>query len=611
MLFDEGQIGPVTTKNRIVFPPISTSLASHSGEITERLIYHYERIARGGAGIITVENICIDYPEGLHLVCQPRADATEFIPGLSNLADAIHRYNALAVAELAHHGGGDIVNASERLVERIADKYTTAALRLKTAGFDCVEIQGAHGLLVNQFLSPVSNNRKDRYGGNLKNRTRFAVEIRAKISELCGRNFPVSIRLGVQDFVDGGNDIEDSKEIAKLLENAGYDCIHADVGFGDKEYRLEPMGYEEGWRVYLASELKSVVSVPVVAVGVLRHPEFADRILNEGRADFVAFGRALLAEPELPYKAQRGDYRSIRPCIGCNECVRAIHTDNRSIRCSVNAEIGRYESVSRRESRRVVIIGGGPAGITAALTMCKMDDEFHLFEKDRLCRTLRFASIPPGKAKIRDYITYLEEMVRSHDEIDVRRKTVTREDIDEISPDMVVVATGAKPLIPAINGIEGDNVLTPFDILGDRAPKGDRCVVLGAGLVGCETANFIAAEHGKRVILFKRRRDYAWDMEPISRQYLLNELRSNGVVFDSLRNIVEITDAGVVIEDASSKTRIIEADIVVCALGMVPDRAVLNVLNGYKYVLIGDAKKPRRIIDAVREGYDVGKGCGI
>lgn len=602
LLFKPGYIGRLKTKNRIIFPPISTNFASPFGEITERFIHHYERIAKGGAGIVTVENLCIDYPEGKHGACQPRIDKDDFIPGFSDLVDAIHKHNTLAFAELAHPGGRGFINLSSNLIKELIEKYAQAAYRLKLAGFDGVEIQGGHSLLVNQFLSPLYNKRRDGYGGSIEKRTRFAREIREGIKRLCG-DFPVSIRLGVKDFVEGGNDVEEGKEVAKVLENSGYDCIQGDVGFGDKEYRLEPMGYEEGWRVYLASEIKKVLRIPVVAVGVIRHPDFAERIIKEGKADFIALGRTLLADPDWPKKARSGDNRGIRPCIGCNECVRARHTDNRSIRCSVNPEIGRMrEELKIEEKKRILVVGGGPAGVTAAVNMRRRGNDVYLFEKGRLGGTLNIASIPPGKNRIREYVEYLREIIKRH-KIKVRYKKIKREDIEKIKPDLIVVATGGKPLIPDIEGIKGGNVFTPSEILKMKRLSGKVYVVCGAGLVGCEIANFLASKK-KRVKIVEMLSEPLLDTEPITKNYLLRALKEKGVDIYLNTKVVKMEKDGVIAE----KRKRIKGDRIVCAFGMEPDTEITNMLKGYEYVMIGDAKNPRKIIDAVREGYDIEGG---
>jgi len=298
----------------------------------------------------------LDYPAARHGATQLRIDSDAFIPGLSWLCQVIHNAGSLVSVELTHPGLNADLRFSNNLkpvapsviefrkdrlipeeltadkIEALLEKYAQAALRAKRAGFDTVEIQGAHGLLVNQFLSPLTNKRTDEYGGSLENRIRFVREIRERIGKLIDEDFPVSIRLAVKEFIPGGIDLEEGKGIAKEIQGAGYNMIQADIGLGGREKRLEPMPYPQGWRVYLAEEIKKVVSIPVTAVGVIREPGFAEKILEEEKADFVALGRTLIADPEWPIKARRGEEKSIVRCIGCNECVMARHFEDRPIR---------------------------------------------------------------------------------------------------------------------------------------------------------------------------------------------------------------------------------------------------------------------------------------
>ena len=338
-LFQPSRIGTMSLKNRILMAPISTNLAAKDGTASDRLVFHYTELARGGAGLITVENVCIAYPLARHGATQPRIDDDAFIPGLRRLTDAIHRGGAKATVELTHPGmnaglryiAGETPVAPSALprpkdglipralsgeqVVAVIDQYVEAAQRARQAGFDAVELQACHGLLINQFLSPLTNKRQDSFGGSREDRCRFLIEIVKGIKSQAGSDFPVMVRLVAEETLEGGVTLEEGCWFARRLEKVGADAIHPDFGLGGKEVRLEPMPYPQAWRVYLAKEIKEAVSIPVIAVGVIREPWVAERILAAGEADFVALGRALNADPEWPNKAQTGEVEAIRRCI--------------------------------------------------------------------------------------------------------------------------------------------------------------------------------------------------------------------------------------------------------------------------------------------------------
>jgi len=430
LLFESGSIGMMPLKNRIVMAPISTNLAGDDGTVSEELIFHYAERARGGVGLIIVENVCISYPLARHGAAEPRIDDDAFIPGLTHLTDEIHRGGAKASVELTHPGmnaglrytGGEtpiapsaVPRFKDGLIPRalsheetaeVIGEYVEAAHRAKQAGFDAVELQACHGLLINQFLSPLTNQRQDEYGGSRENRIRFLVEIVEGIKRHVDADFPVMVRLVAEDLLDGGLTLEDGRWFAQRLEQSGADSIHPDFGLGDKEKRLEPMSYPQAWRVYLPEAIKTAVSIPVIAVGVIREPQVAEGILEAGQADFVALGRGLIADPEWPNKAREGEERAIRRCISCNECVVARHVKDAALRCSLNATVGRSPETCRLEPapspKRVLIIGGGPAGMEAARVSALRGHRVTLYEQQsHLGGKANIAAKPPGKEKFR------------------------------------------------------------------------------------------------------------------------------------------------------------------------------------------------------------------
>ena len=635
-LFSPIRIGRVDLKNRIIFPPIATNLARVSGEISDRQAFHYARRARGGAGLIIVENACIDFPASRHGATQPRIDSDEFIPGLATLARAVHDGGAKISIELTHPGlnaslkfnGGrrpvapsptplrkDGVLPKELTIEEIkelVEKYAHAALRAKRAGYDMVELQGGHGLLINQFLSPLANQRSDRYGGSRENRLRFVADIVERIRELCGERFPITIRFAADDMVDGGITPEEGKSLAIGLEAIGIDMIQADLGLCPKEKRLEPMPYPQGWRAHLAKGLKEVTAVPIAAVGVIREPEFAERLLAHNEADLVVLGRTLIADPDWPEKARTGHPEQIRKCIGCGECIKARHHEDQPLRCGVNPIVGMDEEfewiVPVEEPKKVLVIGGGPAGMEAARVAALRGHEVMLIEKEEsLGGTLNIASVPPGKEKIRWLIEYYRSEL-SRLGVEVRLGVqVTRKIVDELQPDAIIVAIGCTCPQENIPGADRHNVVTAKDMLsGKRTAANDSIVVIGGGLLGLETALFLASKEN-RVTVLKRYKTIAANLEPIYRDYILRELEEYNASILTEVSVERIDETAVQIKNTHGETRTLSADLVVLARDPLPLRDLQEELRGVEFRSIGDCVRPRLIIDAVREGYLAGK----
>ena len=630
-LFQPGRIGTLEIKNRIVMPPMATGYASEDGSVTDRLIAYYEERAKGGPGLIIVEISCIDAPVGRGLARQIGIDNDNFIPGLARLASAIKRHGARAAIQL-HHAGrqtsyrltgfkpvapspiagrdGEVpreLTADE--IKRLVNRFAEAAWRAREAGFDGVEIHGAHGYLVSQFLSPLSNKRQDEYGGTIENRARFLVEIIRAIRSRLGRDYPLWCRLSAVELnVEGGITLEETKVVAKLAEQAGADAIHVSahaVGTA----RRPPMAQQPGAFIEYAEAVKKVVSVPVIAVGRIT-PELGEQALRERRADFIALGRQLLADAHTVEKIASGRLEDIRPCLRCFYCLDSVgRRRGNGVCCTVNPTLGRERESAPPAGRKkkVVVVGGGPGGMQAAIVAAQRGHEVTLFEQaDELGGQLILAAKPPFKDTIEDYRQYLITQVNKLG-VEVKLKQeFTPELVAALKPDVVVLATGVRPLIPDIPGIEGKNALLASQVLGG-ADTGERVAIIGGELVGCETALFLL-DRGKKVTIMRRGTRLATRVNRSIREPMLERLHVKGAAILTGVAYEKVTEKGVVIRDSEGNRRLVEADTVVVAAGAMPNDGLAKLLKGKvpKLVRVGDCVMPRGIREAVAEGYRAG-----
>lgn len=640
-LFEPGMIGKVRVKNRIVYPPVVTNFAGPFGEVTDRLIKFYTEIAKGGVGLIEVEATQIKHPEGKAVSCQLRFDDDKYIPGHRELAEAVHPYGAKIFQQIHHAGrqapgieGGQVVAPSsipcgflqvpvrELTSEEVWDlveRFSETALRVKKAGMDGVQFHGAHGYLINQFMSPYTNQRADEWGGSFERRMKFILEIIKRTREKVGPDFPLELRYSVDEFVPGGLSLDDGKEIARIVEAAGIDLIHVTCGiYESMPTLLEPMRYEEGWRVYLAEEIKKVVKVPVVTVGQIKTPAFAERILEDGKADFVALGRPLIADPEWPRKAAEGRDEDIRKCLSCNiGCIGKHVFAGLYMRCTVNPVVGHereegwVELKPAKKKKKVMVVGGGPGGMEAARVASLRGHDVTLYEKDsELGGQLIVAAVPPGKDKVNFIKEYYSLQLEKVGVKVIVGKEVDEKLVKEVKPDVLIIATGGEPLIPIIPGISGKNVLTYQDVLIRKVdPPGKNVVVAGGGMVGCETALYLAKQ-GKKVTIVEMLNELALNVEPITRFDLLTVLLPKaGVQSMTKSSIAEISSKGVTVLDSQGKKSLVEGDSVVIALGAKSvetlEEKVKDIVS--EVYVIGDSKKPRQIIDAIYEGAVVAR----
>ncbi|MEN3184228.1 MAG: FAD-dependent oxidoreductase [Atribacterota bacterium] len=634
-LFASGRIGKCILRNRVVMPPMATNLGSAFGEVTPELLRYYERRARGGVGLIIVENAQVDMFQGRSLVAQIAVDSDKFLPGLRALAEVIHAGGAGAFLQIQHGGRQCTPSTTDGLqpvapspvpckflqvtpraltreeIRELVEKFAQAALRAKVAGFDGVEVHAAHGYLLNEFLSPYTNRRDDEYGGSFENRMRFLLEILGRIRELVGEDFVVGVRLSVEEFVPGGLTLAESREIARELEAHGVDYISVSCGIYESVSTIiEPMNFPEGWRANLARGIKEVVSCPVIAVGVIRHPEVAERILAAGDADFVAIGRGLIADPDWVRKVAEGREEEINHCISCNVgCIGELFA-NGKVHCAVNPWAGRElyfdERTRAPEKKRVVVVGGGPGGMMAALVAAQRGHEVHLFEKEKeLGGQLRFAALAPHKDKLLWFVEYLRVSLEKFGVSVYLESEATPEAVLALHPQAVIVATGGVPVVPEFSALDPSFACTAWDVLqGKVRLEGKEVVVIGGGVVGCETALFLA-ERENRVTIVEMLPQLAADAEVITRIELLKALNVANIRIMTSTRCIDVQGRNVVyLCDADPKTSELHPEYIVFALGTQPNRELFDILSQkmQNLFLVGDAREPRKVYHAVYEG---------
>jgi len=636
-IFEPAFLGPLEVRNRLIMAPMGSRLANENGGVSPWQIDYYAERARGGVGAIIVEITGVDSPRGVTSPKTLTIHEDFYIGGHNELVEAVHAQGARILLQLAHVGRNRRVSMgvqpvapssipnrffgvpprelSSAEIQDLVKKFVAAALRAQTAGYDGIELHGAHGYLIGTFMSPLSNRRKDRYGGSLERRMAFPAEIVQGIRRAVGPRYPILFRFSADEFEEGGTTLQDSKKAARILEEAGADVLHASAGTYDSMATvIEPMSYPEGWKIYLAETIKRTVKIPVIGVGVIRSPEFAERTLKEGRADFIALGRALLADPYWPRKAREGRVKEIIPCISCNECIGSRTFRNLHVRCAVNPATGRegwLKKLPPEKKKKVVVIGGGPAGLMAALTAKRRGHRVTLYEKsDQLGGRLPLAAALPGREKIAWFGDYLRNQIRRERVRVLLGITATPEKIAREKPDTVFLATGAIPLIPDLPGVKSPQVCTAWDILGGKKMvRGKTASILGGGMVGCETALYLAARDNK-VTVVEMQEGAAQDTDFITRADILSRMKEARIEILTGRKAEKINAGEILLGNSAGRRERIKGDIIVLALGAVPAGDLKKSLQGKikEIHTIGDARQPGRIIDAVYEGFRLNGG---
>ena len=639
-LFSPIKVGSMELDNRFVVPPmgfdLTNEVANGGGIVNQAVIDYWVARAKGGWGLLIFEFTAID-PLGK---AGPRHIAIwndEFVAGFKQLTEAVHKHGAKIAVQLGHAGrqttkkiiGTQPVSASpiacpvaretprelsSEEVHELIEKFGDAAVRACDAGFDAVEIHGAHGYLIAQFMSVYSNKRIDEFGGSLQNRMKFPIEIINNVRRKIGSSFPVMFRISGEEKVPGGRTIDETRVIARMLVEAGVDAIDVSVSVNvSGRYIIAPATMPPGFLLSFGEEIKKAVSVPVIAVGRINHPMLAEDAIETGKADLIAWGRSSLADPELPNKVAAGKLDDICPCIACLQgCARLLelHDDplaELKVTCLVNpfcAREGEMKIKPTAKSKKVIIVGGGPGGLEAAWVAAACGHQVTLYEKQKaLGGQFRIAAIPPFKQEIARAVSYYIHMCQKHGVLFKMGVTATLDQILAEKPDAIIIATGGEPFIPDIDGVKGVRVVTAWDILEGKKQAGNRVLIVGGGMVGCEVADFLG-EHFHNVTLIEMLPEIAQDVPLYVRYFLMERLMDYGVKIETETSVVKFLDDGAVVNKAGKESKLDGFDTIVLAMGT---KSVNNLKGNLErrvpeLYIIGDALAPRQAIDAIEEG---------
>ncbi len=675
------KIGSCEIKNRVVLAPMLMGFGQFDGTPTEKLMDYYEERAKGGTGLIITEITRVNDKTGSAAFAQLAASQDYHIKPLSELAKRIHKHGSKIFIQLHHPGrqnigllvgtvplsikleeytkgfygkllykltplagptlieknispssvapsacepayfaGGKVRGLTIEEIKELEGQFIEAAVRVKRAGCDGVELHAAHGYLLQQFLSPVTNFRTDEYGGSFENRMRFITNILKGIKEQCGKDFPVIVRLTADECYsyigkpDKGYDLSTGIKAAKHLEKNGADAIDvSSAGYDTFNYWLEPVSFEPGWRKYMAKAIKDAVSIPVIAANLIRSPEQAENQLKEGVQDFISLGRPHIADPHWTNKALSGK-GTIKRCICCLNCIESMQTNAYSGshgECSVNPYVGHEgeELVRNGKGRRVAVIGAGPAGLIASEVLSDRGFSVTLFEKeDKAGGQINLASAPPEKGKT---AWFIEDAVKACKEkgVEIRLNTeVTADLIKEMNPYKVIVATGSRPVKPRFPGNEdAGKVLTFKDILsGEAEVRNETVCVIGSGLTGLETAHYLT-DKGCKVTVVEMADEIAPGTWMQHKDDILPKLKNAGTDILTCEKLMQINKGYIVTENIKTKkTKNIPCDRVVLALGSRSENALTRTLTekGFDVLTVGDAAIVGKIADATKSAYE-------
>ncbi len=630
-MFSPIQIGPMTVKNRFVVPPMGNNFANPDGTWSDQSVAYYAERAKGQFGLITIEATVVHHgakggPK------KPCLYDDSSIESLKKITDACHAQGAKVSIQLQNAGPeGNAKNAGAPIeaasaipsvygkdtpvevptekVYELVKGYGDAAERAMKAGADAVEIHMAHGYLVNSFISPRTNKRVDEFGGNFENRMRFPRLIVEEVKRRVGGKVAILARINSSDEVEGGDDVHDSAAIAAYLEDCGVEGLHVSRAVHIKdEYMWAPTAVHAGFSADLVTEIKRAVSIPVITVGRYTEPYYAELLLREGRADLVAFGRQSLADPHMPEKAMNDNLEDLVPCIACLQGCVANMYKGEPICCLVNPFLGHEAQgyPKAEKSKKVMVIGGGVAGMCAAFVAAERGHDVSLYEStDKLGGNMRLAAYPPGKGDItnmiRSYIVRCEKVgVKIH-----MNTTVDLEMVKAEKPDAVIVSTGSRTLILPIEGIENPAIIHGSDLLDGKRAAGKKVLVVGGGMVGCETAAFLG-EQQHDVTVIEYRDTVGADVIHEHRVFLMEDFKNYGIKEITGAKVCKFFDDGVEYESPDgSRHEVRGFDSVVLSMGFKNYNPFAEQLEelGQEVYVVGDATRARRALDATKEAY--------
>ena len=644
-IFEPMTIRRMTVKNRIVMTPMGTNYGEQNGEMSFLHINYYEQRAKGGTGLLIVENASVDSPQGSNGTTQLRIDLDNYIPRLFKLCENVHKHGACIAIQLNHAGasamssrigmqpvsasdvpskaGGEIPRPLEKdEMMHIVKKYGEAAKRAQICGFDAVEIHAGHSYLISQFLSPTTNKRTDEFGGSAENRARFAKLVIEEVRKQVGPFFPIFVRISADEMVEGGNTLEDTLEYLQYFEKE-VDVFDVSCGLnGSIQYQIDANYLPDGWRSYMAKAVKEKYGKPCMTVGNIRDPKVAEDILARGDADFIGMGRGLIADPEWVNKVQFGNTDDINRCISCNNGCTATLGDE-PIRCSINPALvsgSLYKDKKLKKPCNVVVVGGGTAGLEAACTAAEVGCSTVLIEKSgELGGLARRVGKMPNKQRLGYFPQYLERRAMKLKNLFICKNTeASIEFIEGFKPDIVVNATGSVPLLPNIPGLkenlEAGNVSTIFDLVDhvDSYPEdltGKKVVVIGGGNVGLDVVEFFVPRKAD-VTIVEQKAHFGENLDFITKTGSIEFMNKNKVNQYPNASLLEVKEHSFVVRH-DYKDLELDFDYGFVCLGMQSATPSLQELynhfiyEGVEVLNIGDSAQTRRIIEGVKEGRDI------
>jgi len=627
-LFKPGDIGACRLRNRIIMSLYPTRYAA-DGKAGQKLVEFYRARARGGAALIVLDCPCLDYPRAYAVPHQLRMDTDEHVRSLTGLIDAVKSEGARVFMQLNYPKERSVAKPTPG-ARQIGDKWLAplvdtmsideayeildimvrGAAKAKEIGYDGIEIQASYGELISQLLSPLLNTRTDALGGSLVNRSHFLIQLIQQVKEQSGEDFPVMVKLVCDEFVEGGLDAAEAVTIAQWAEKAGADAIVANAGNKKNKFRtIPPFDSPPAPLAHLATRIKSVVGIPVVAIGKINRPAVAEEIIQTGKADFVAMARPLLADPELPRKAAAGRLDEIRPCVTCLEDCAGKGAEGIGRCCTVNPFAGHEYAwiISPAPSKkRVLVIGAGPGGMQAALVAGQRGHEVQLWEQSaQLGGQIRFANMAPFKEEMAGILNYLKNALQNSPIVVRLGRPVRASGVVAFEPDVVIVATGSRPGLPNIPGIDTARVVQARDLYDGPWPAGDRVLVIGGGDIGCETAEWLAAS-GRQVNIVEITPRVLSRMKNIPRERLMARLVEKKVRIYIETKVVSIAACNVHLKKKDGQEFKLAADLVVLCINAHPEDDLFHELQGKikEVVAVGDAASPGNLGTALRNATE-------